>query len=577
VTWGPPTDALPAADSSPAYERGPAAATGPPDEQRSADERGPAHERGRPRVAVPEAIRRRLEPPLRRRDWVSWGATLWVVLIAAVLRFWDLGFPPDKIFDEVYYANEGAELLDHGVEWRTDVDSEGKVTNSYGDYVVHPPLGKWMIALGIRMNQVLHLGNDAFGWRLMAAVVGVLSVLILTRTARRLFRSTVLGCAAGLLMALDGMHFVLSRTAILDIFLMFFIVAAFACLVLDRDARRRRWLREMENGLDPTLPGRAGRPGLTWATVPWWRLAAGVMLGCAGAVKWSAVFFVPVFLALIVFWEVSARRSAGVRHPWRDTLLDESGWIAIFVGLMLVTYLASWTGWFLTDTGWKRHYLESRGGNEWPILGPLYNLYQYHVEMYGFHSQLDAPHQYQSWPWQWLILGRPVAFYWSSNPGCGASTCAAEVLLLGTPVLWWSFLPALAGLVWFGISRRDSRAWAIGLGVFAGIVPWFAYQLDDRVMFYFYALPAEPFLILAVVYVLGSLISGPGVGRYGSGRVRIPLSLPAEDRRLYGTIFAGAYVLFVALCFWWFYPLYVGESIPYDDWLRHMLLGNRWV
>ncbi len=170
-----------------------------------------------------------------------------------------------------------------------------------------------------------------------------------------------------------------------------------------------------------------------------------------------------------------------------------------------------------------------------------------------------------------------MAFYWSSNPGCGASTCAAEVLLLGTPVLWWSFLPALAGLVWFGISRRDWRAWAIGLGVFAGIVPWFIYQLDDRVMFYFYALPAEPFLILAVVYVLGSLINGPGVGRFGSGRVRIPLSLPAEDRRLYGTIFAGAYVLFVALCFWWFYPLYVGESIPYDDWLRHMLLGNRWV
>ena len=51
------------------------------------------------------------------------------------------------------------------------------------------------------------------------------------------------------------MEFVLSRTALLDIFLMFFILAAFGCLVMDRDQRRRRWLRAMEDGLDPTGPG----------------------------------------------------------------------------------------------------------------------------------------------------------------------------------------------------------------------------------------------------------------------------------------------------------------------------------
>ena len=56
-------------------------------------------------------------------------------------------------------------------------------------------------------------------------------------------------------MTLDGMEFVLSRTALLDIFLMFFMLAAFGCLVMDRDSRRRRWLRAMENGLDPTAPG----------------------------------------------------------------------------------------------------------------------------------------------------------------------------------------------------------------------------------------------------------------------------------------------------------------------------------
>jgi dolichyl-phosphate-mannose--protein O-mannosyl transferase len=170
-----------------------------------------------------------------------------------------------------------------------------------------------------------------------------------------------------------------------------------------------------------------------------------------------------------------------------------------------------------------------------------------------------------------------VAFYWSSDPNCGAASCAAEILLLGTPVLWWSFIPALIGTAWFGISRRDWRAVAIGAGAAAGIVPWFYYELDNRTMFYFYSIPAEPFLVLAVVFVLGCLINGPGVGRFAGGRVRPSLALPAQDRRLYGTIFAGAYVLLVAVCFWIYYPIYVGDSIEYTEWFRRMLLGNRWI
>jgi dolichyl-phosphate-mannose-protein mannosyltransferase len=164
------------------------------------------------------------------------------------------------------------------------------------------------------------------------------------------------------------------------------------------------------------------------------------------------------------------------------------------------------------------------------------------------------------------------------NLGLPDKLIFAEVLLLGTPALWWSLLPALAGLAWFGVTRRDWRAGAIGAAVAAGILPWFYFELKHRTMYYFYALPAEPFLVMAVVYVLGGLVNGPGVGRLGAGgRVRTGFSLPAQERRLYGTIFAGAYTLIVALCFWWYYPTFVGNSIPYADWLRRMLLGNRWV
>jgi dolichyl-phosphate-mannose--protein O-mannosyl transferase len=379
-------------------------------------------------------------------------------------------------------------------------------------------------------------------------------------------------------MALDGMHFVLSRTAILDIFVMFFVLAAFACLVLDRDQRRSRWLREMENGLDPSVTGPRGRPRFGWAAVPWWRLAAAVMVGLGCSVKWSVIFFVPVFVALVYFWEVGLRKTVGARHPWRDALLDEMGWVMLSGVLTVMAYLSTWAGWFAGDVGWKRHYLASQGQDEPFILGALYNLWAYHQEQFGFHEGLDSPHNYQSSPWQWLLLGRPVAFYWNTDPLCGTERCAAEILLLGTPVLWWAFIPALVGMTWFGISRRDWRPAAFGACAAAGILPWFYFDIvDDRTMYYFYAVPSEPFLILAVVYVFGCLITGPGVGRFGSGRVRLGLSMPAEDRRLYGTIAAGAFVVLVGICFWIYYPLYVGDSIPYEEWWRRMLLGNRWV
>jgi len=205
------------------------------------------------RSGVTEIVRQRLMPFEARLDPYSWVATAVIVLIAGILRLVNLDRPKGLIFDEVYYPTDAWDMLKHGVEW----DDK----NNTPAYVVHPPLGKWMIAIGEQI-----FGYNEWGWRISGAVLGTLSILIMIRVARRMFHSTVLGCAAGLLMALDGFHLVLSRIALLDIFLMFFIVAAFGTLVMDRDSRRARWLTALQNGLDPTkarLPVR----------IPWWRLA----------------------------------------------------------------------------------------------------------------------------------------------------------------------------------------------------------------------------------------------------------------------------------------------------------------
>lgn len=264
-------------------------------------------------------VRRRFATVDTQLDRFSWLATAVVVAIAAILRFVGLSSPKGKIFDETYYAKDAYGLISRGVEWN--------YKDNGPSYVVHPPLGKWLIGLGewafgyqdveSKVSVPGHLITTApeFGWRFSAAVIGTLSVLLLVRIGRRMFRSTVLGCAAGLLLALDGFHLVLSRAALLDIFLLFFVLAAFGALVLDRDARRRRWARALDDGLDPSQSGRAGRPPTGWRTWPWWRLAAGVLLGCACAVKWSALYFVPAFALLVLLWEVGVRRSAGSAGP----------------------------------------------------------------------------------------------------------------------------------------------------------------------------------------------------------------------------------------------------------------------
>ncbi|MBG6068037.1 dolichyl-phosphate-mannose--protein mannosyltransferase [Micromonospora ureilytica] len=530
---------------------------------------------------VAAAVRRRFATVDTQVDRFSWLATAVVVAIAAIVRFVGLSSPKGKIFDETYYAKDAYGLISRGVEWN--------YKDNAASYVVHPPLGKWLIGVGewafgyqdadSKVSVPGHLMTTApeFGWRFSAAVIGTLSVLLLVRIGRRMFRSTVLGCAAGLLLALDGFHLVLSRAALLDIFLLFFVLAAFGALVLDRDARRRRWARALDDGLDPSQPGRAGRPPTGWRTWPWWRLAAGVLIGCACAVKWSALYFVPAFALLVIFWEVGVRRSAGVRRPWRDTLVDELPWLVLAGVLMVGTYVATWSGWLLTDDGYYRlaSSYPSAPLSDRPVIGPLINLFEYHRAAYGFHAQLDDAHKYQSWPWQWLLLGRPVAFHWSGDGACGAPSCASEILLLGTPLLWWSFLPALVALVWLGVARRDWRAGAILLTVAAGLLPWFWFALDGRTMFSFYAAPAVPFLVLAVVYVLGALIA-PAGGDVGTVAPLVPGD-PSYERRLVGSIAAGAYVLLVGLCFAYFYPIFVGRLIPYSDWLSRMWLDGRWI
>ena len=470
----------------------------------------------------------RVRTPITDDRLYSWACAGFVALVALVLRLAGLSSPPSKIFDEKYYAKDAHDLLLYGVE-RND-------TETGPAFVAHPPFGKWCIALGEHL-----FGYNSFGWRIVPALAGAVTVLVLARVARRLFGSTLLGCVAGLLLALDGLHFVMSRSALLDIFLTLFVLLAFACLLLDRDARRARLLA----GADLR---------------PWWRAGVGVFLGLGLGVKWSALWFIPAFVFLALAWEVGARRTAGSRTPYRDGVRSGVVGVVVILGFAGLVYLATWTGWFLSDDGWGRHWAEQTGGGLPFVPDALVNLWHYQRQVLHFHDTLSKPHAYQSTPWSWLTIGRPVTFYVPQDPtGCGADRCVVEIIALGTPFLWWSFYPAMIMAGWRWLARRDWRGGAILLCILSGWVPWMFYP--NRTMFYFYLLPALPFLILAVTYGLG-VVLGPASA--------------SQDRRFVGALAVGLYLVAVLLAFVYFYPIYTGQLLTWSQWHSRMWFDS-WI
>ncbi|MBB6345104.1 phospholipid carrier-dependent glycosyltransferase [Nonomuraea muscovyensis] len=515
------------------------------------------------------SVRDRMVPPMRGSELWGWLGPILVMIFGGVLRFVNLGHPKAVVFDETYYAKDAFSLVTWLVERVTIKDADkallagntdiwekctGQTLDKCASYVVHPPLGKWMIGAGEWL-----FGMNPYGWRFAAAVVGTLSILVLARVARRMTRSTLLGCFAGLLLALDGLHFVLSRTALLDIFLMFWVLAAFACLVVDRDKTRQRLVEWYESApLSPQGPSLGLRP---------WRIAAGVCLGAAMGVKWSGLAFAVAFAVMSLLWDLGARRAVGVRHPYAGVFSkDLPNGLLAFAAAPFVTYMATWTGWFATATGYGRNWDQATSsGPFYFVLDSARSWVKYQWQVFTFHNGLETSHPYMSDPWQWPLLLRPVAFYYQGVQNtCGVKDCSEAVLGVGTPVIWFGALLALVGLIAWYVATRDWRAGAVLLAYAMGWLPWFYFAIaSNRTMFLFYAIPMVPFMVLAITLCAGLIIG--------------PAGATAGMRRTVGAAAVGAFALLALINFWWLHPVLSGELLPYTEWKARMLFDKRWI
>jgi dolichyl-phosphate-mannose--protein O-mannosyl transferase len=523
-----------------------------------------------PDAGRPSAVRtapRRDEASLPERLWspmpssgiVGWIGPIVVMIIGGLLRIVNLGQPHDISFDETYYPKDALSLLRFGYE-RAMVDganetllaSDGNwrtldIFKTDPAFVVHPPLGKWTIAAGEYL-----FGATPFGWRIAVAVLGTLSILMVARITRRLTRSDLIGTLAGLLLALEGMHLVMSRTGLLDLVLMFWILASFGLLLLDRDHTRRRLARMVQSdglaALSTTWGPRLGVRPLRWA--------AAVTLGLACGVKWSGLWFLALFALMSVVWDVSARRAIGVRRPWLSTILRDAPAAGLsFVAIAAVVYLATWTGWLVTDGGWARDWAAANADSVVPAA--LRSLWHYHAEAWRFHVGLNSGHAYASNAMGWPFMARPTAFYWDTikdgTRGCPTDNCVAETVALANPIIWWAGSLAMVHQLWRWIGRRDWRSGAVLVGIAAGWIPWLMYL--DRTIFTFYTVAYVPFIVMALAMSLGTVLG--------------PADAPVRRRRD-GALVVGLFLIAAILAAWWFYPVWTGEVITYDAWRLRM-------
>ena len=440
---------------------------------------------------------------------------IWAILAAgAILRLWNLGYPHKLVFDETYYVKDAWTLSEvgHELAWPANPNKafESGDVDGYLDtpsYVVHPPLGKWIIAIGMRIFGA----ENSFGWRISVAVIGIAMIYLTYAVARRVLDSSRWGLFVAGLFAMDGAAIVMARTGLLDTILGFFALLGFYFLLRDFERHNDSFWR---------------RP---------WLLAMAVALGAATAVKWSGVYFLAAFCLYVV-----GRYAIKTKDVWL-TLHKAVTTFVITVPLALLTYLASWSGWFFSDGG----YGKDADSN------PFIALWKYHLNAYNFHVNLTSSHPYEASPFTWLFMVRPTSFFYES---CG-SGCSTAITAIGNPLIWWVGAVAVIATFLGWVTQRDRTSALVLIGLVGGFVPWLFFS--ERTVFWFYTIAFEVWVLLAIGLLL---------------KRTVELSDKPErvKRWIWGFVWLCVAVSIFFLPIWW------GTEIPYWFWLAHMWLPS-WI
>ncbi len=127
------------------------------------------------------------------------------------------------IFDEWYYVNVARVIL--GLPQSVGSNGLPPYVNAVPGIDPnheHPPLAKLLIALSIYL-----LGDNGYGWRIPSVIFGSIGVLVFYLLMKKIANYKMVPLLAAFLFSFDNLIFVQSRIAILDIFMLTFMMLGF--------------------------------------------------------------------------------------------------------------------------------------------------------------------------------------------------------------------------------------------------------------------------------------------------------------------------------------------------------------
>ena len=337
-------------------------------------------------------------------------------------------------FDEIYHARTAWESLRH--------DGMYEIT--------HPPLGKLILALGLKL-----FGVTPFGWRFSGTLCGVLMLPLLYAFVQRLFGRRSVSISCTLVFAFDFMHFTQSRIATIDTYSVLFILGMYYYMY--------RFVSEEERR-------------------PLHLFLSGVFFGLGAASKWTCLY---AGAGLALIWLLYWLRSGEIlkRAFWKNV-----GFCLLCFVLVpgLIYYLSYWPYGRTAGLSGVKMFFDSE------YMGLVLDNQRY---MFSYHSGLVATHPYSSRWYEWLLDIRPILYYADYTGGR-----RSIIMAFTSPLLCWGGLLSMIAVAAY--SRRDRKAGFILLGYLSQLLPWVPVS---RLTFAYHYFPSEIFLVLALGYLLAGL------------------------------------------------------------------------
>lgn len=427
------------------------------------------------------------------------------------LAKFDATFMNGSYFDEIYHARTAYEHLEHIVAYEN----------------THPPLGKIIIAFGIKL-----FGLNPFGWRIMGTLFGIAMLPLMYLFARRLFKSSVYAGIAAALFAADFMHFTQTRISTIDVYGVFFIMLMFYFM------HKYYSLSFYKVKLRATL-------------LP--LFLAGLFFGIGVASKWIVLYGgagLAIMLAISLFERykeyAAAKRVLRKGSNQADSAfsIDKLQHIAnVFPRYTIMTLAVCLVFYIVIPLAiYALSYI--------PVLTvmdegyTLKSLIDYQKHMFSYHSNLVSTHPFSSSWWEWPFMKRPVWYYSGDNMAAGMKS---TIVAMGNPLIWWAGIFAMAATIWLSIKRRDRAMYTIWIAFLAQYVPW---MLVTRLTFLYHYFAMVPFIILSLVYMF-----------------KVIEEKQPSFKRVRIVFLAGAILLFIV-----FYPALSGMTVP-SWYVEHVL---RW-